>query len=52
MTYYDSCPECDSLNVRVREEDRDAGGFMVICDDCGLEYWDDDTWIDSDSADW
>ena len=39
--YYESCPECDSLNIRIAEEGLES--FTVLCYDCGFEWedWDD-----------
>lgn len=39
IAYYDSCPECDSMNTRITEDNED-GTFLVYCYDCGAE-WED-----------
>lgn len=37
MNYLDSCPECDSLNVRVVDDQHEIN-FTVYCYDCCHEW--------------
>lgn len=43
-TYYESCPECDSLDIRVLEDRLEF--VLVSCNECGYEWedWDDAEW--------
>lgn len=44
LKYYDSCPECDSLNVKVCGSVVVAGisHMEIVCRDCGAD------WVDFD----
>lgn len=43
-TYWDSCPECDSLNLKVFDEHEVQGvlHWTVECRDCGADWEDAD----------
>lgn len=42
--YFDSCPECDSLNVRiVGEISPESETSLIECRDCGCD-WED--WVE------
>lgn len=36
--YFDSCPECDSLNVEVVDEEKNI--LTVCCRECGADWVD------------
>lgn len=40
--FYDTCPECDSLNVNVSDEEKHSNQIMlkVSCYDCGATWRD------------
>lgn len=40
--YYDTCPECDGMNVRITDE-MDDGMIRLYCYECGAEWDDYDT---------
>lgn len=43
MSYYESCLECNSLNVEVVSEEPGDDGiieYYVLCRDCGADWYD------------
>lgn len=42
VKYYDSCPECDSLNVKICGEEHDGENkyLTLVCKDCGADWVD------------
>lgn len=39
IAYFDTCPECDSMNLRITDE-LGEGRILVICYECGAD-WED-----------